>query len=137
MGIAKFNKTSKFSYKLEGKPNYISLKVLHEKMGESGVAKLLMFYKNTKGKFGDEFVAVVSFGGVVYNVNLPKHMNDTMSKMYNDDETVAEINEGKAGIKVYTYHSNTYNKDCYSVEFVEVDPVDDFMECDKDALPFE
>ena len=137
MGIAKFNKTSKFSYKLEGEPNYIGLKELYEKMGDDGVAKLLMFYKNTKGKFGDEFVAVVSFGGVVYNANLPKHMNDTMSKMYDDDETVAEINEGKAGIKVYTYHSNTYNKDCYSVEFVEIDPVDDFMECDKDALPFE
>ena len=60
-----------------------------------------------------------------------------MTEIYNDDETVTEINEGKAGIKVYTYHSNTYNKDCYSVEFVEVEPSDEFMECDKDALPFE
>ena len=137
MGIGKFNKTSKFSYKLEGEPNYTDLKELHEKMGDNGVAKLLMFYKNTKGKFGDTYVAVVSFGGVVYNVNLPKHMNVTMSEMYNDDETVAEINEGEAGIKVYTYHSNTYNKDCYSVEFVEIEPSDEFMECDKDALPFE
>ena len=122
MGIAKYNKTSKFNYKMEGEPNFVSLAELFGIIGEKGVAKLLMFYKNTKGKFGDAYVAIAEYKGAVYNVNLPKH-----------------INEGTAGIKVYTYHSNTYNKDCFGCEFADIEPTDngEFMECDADALPFE
>ena len=139
MGIAKYNKTSKFNYKMEGEPNFVSLAELFGIIGEKGVAKLLMFYKNTKGKFGDAYVAIAEYKGAVYNVNLPKHMNHTMEEIYNDDESVDAINEGTAGIKVYTYHSNTYNKDCFGCEFADIEQTDngEFMECDADALPFE
>ena len=137
MSISKFNKTRKFTYELTGEPNYADLRELFKIMGSEGVAKLLMFYKNTKGMYGLQYVAVISYDGVVYNANLPKHLNATMEEMYNDDETVNQINAGKAGLKIYTYHCENYNKDCYSVEFVDVEPTEEFLECDKDALPFE
>ena len=138
MSITDFNKTSKFDFHSEEKLDYLKLSEAYPKQAdEGGSFVLLAFYKNTKSKYGESYVATVEIGGKPININLPKHMNATMAAIYKDDDAIAEINARKAGIEIYTYFSATYKKDCYSVRFVEYadSQPEKFMEVEGE-LPF-
>ena len=71
----------------------------------------------TKGsKFGKEPDAIIQG----YKVNLPRHLLDTVEDMLDDNQVIEAIKAGKVGFKVYSYHSNTYNKDAYSVTWLDL-----------------
>lgn len=72
---------------------------------------------NTKSKYGDRpFVAFDD----IYLADLPNHLLETVKTIMGTPEIVEQINNGKAGFKVYAYMSQTFNRECYSVRFVDI-----------------
>lgn len=51
-------------------------------------------------------------------INLPKHKEEVIESILNDDEAIEGIKNGECFIKVYTYKSKTYNKDCVDFNFL-------------------
>ena len=71
----------------------------------------------TKGsKFGKEPDAIIDG----FKVNLPRHLLDTVNDMLDDNQVIEAIKAGKVGFKIYSYHSSTYNKDAYSVTWLDL-----------------
>ena len=53
-------------------------------------------------------------------VNFPAHLLDVCQEMVSDRAVVDAINEGHCGFRVTKYHQKRFNKDCYSVEWVDL-----------------
>ena len=53
-------------------------------------------------------------------VNFPAHLLDVCQEMLSDRAVVDAINEGHCGFRVTKYHQKRFNKDCYSVEWVDL-----------------
>ena len=53
-------------------------------------------------------------------VNFPAHLLEVCQEMISDRAVVDAINEGHCGFRVTKYHQKRYNKDCYSVEWVDL-----------------
>ena len=53
-------------------------------------------------------------------VNLPAHVLDSCKDMLKDPLAVAAINAGHLGFRVEMYHQKRFDKDCYSVEWVDL-----------------
>ena len=53
-------------------------------------------------------------------VNFPAHLLDVCQEMMSDRSAVDAINEGHCGFRVTKYHQKRFNKDCYSVEWVDL-----------------
>ena len=53
-------------------------------------------------------------------VNFPAHLLDVCQEMMSDRAVVDAINEGHCGFRVTKYHQKRFNKDCYSVEWVDL-----------------
>ena len=115
MGISNYNKFSrKFNTEIKDL-SFVKLEDLYKDKPDM-VYILTGLFINKKSKFGDRPYASTPD----FLVDLPMSMLKTVQDMMNDPAVVETVNEGKAGIKVVTYHSNKYNKDCYSVEFVDL-----------------
>ena len=71
---------------------------------------------NEKAKFGAAPAVVTEFG-IAY---LPKNELDNVTDILAEQESIDAINAGKMGIKIRKYHSNTYNKDCYAVKYINL-----------------
>ena len=140
MGFSKFASHSKFDFKDESKTkSYVKPVELAERVGLENAVPIRAFYKNTKSKFGDTYVAVIESDGDILYLNLPAHMNETVAEIMESKEAVALGNEGKAGLHVYTYETTKYGT-CYGVDFVDYDAEKEngkFLEVDEDELPFE
>ena len=54
-------------------------------------------------------------------VNLPAHIIDECKDMIADRQAVSAINRGLVGFTIYKYHQVRFNKDCYSVKWVDID----------------
>lgn len=114
MSITKYNKTgSKFNTTISENARYINLKNLYEDYGNK-VHKMKMFFINKKGKYGDHPVVYTG----EWLVDIPQHMTETFKQIYNDDETIDDINNGRVGFNVVSYTKN--HKQCYSIEFVDI-----------------
>ena len=55
-------------------------------------------------------------------VNLPSHLLPACEEMLHDRLAVDAINEGKCGFRIEKYLQKRYNKECYSVEWVDILP---------------
>ena len=53
-------------------------------------------------------------------VNFPAHLLDVCQEMISDRAAVDAINEGHCGFRVTKYHQKRFNKDCYSVEWIDL-----------------
>ena len=53
-------------------------------------------------------------------VNFPAHLLDVCQEMMSDRAAVDAINEGHCGFRVTKYHQKRFNKDCYSVEWIDL-----------------
>lgn len=53
-------------------------------------------------------------------VNLPKHCRTVCNTILNSTEAISGINEGKCGFKIRPYHSERYNKICYTIDFIDI-----------------
>lgn len=113
--FSKFNKTKKFNVDTS-EFEYISLAELWDGNPET-VYPITAIYINTKSKFGAAPVIATDKN----LVNAPAHLLETCQEILHDDEAIQMINDGKAGFKVYIYHNDKFNVDCFGLEFVDVE----------------
>ena len=73
-------------------------------------------YINTKGNFDPAPVIALEDR----YVNLPSHMTETCQDMLKDAQCIRAINEGRCGFTIYKYTQKRFNKECYSVRWVDV-----------------
>lgn len=117
MAVAgKYNKTKRFDFEAGKDFEYKKLEELYTE-GEVNIFPLKALYINTKGKFGDRPLAVTD----KCFVNLPNHMLDTVKAMLADEELIEAINKDMVAFEIYSYEDKTYNKVCYSVNWVDAD----------------
>lgn len=76
-------------------------------------------YINTKGNFEPQPVVALKDG----YVNLPAHMCDVCKEMLKDRRFIAAVNMGTCGFTIYQYEQKRFNKDCYAIRWIDVDPL--------------
>ena len=78
---------------------------------------------NTKSQYGDAPVVGVSDIREPYMVNLPKHLLKDVKEMLDDIEAIEAIQLGNAGFMIRIYNPKGSNRNCYTVEWVDMDPL--------------
>ena len=111
--MSRFNHTNIFDVDTKDF-KWVNLETLYNTDPDKTYTLLGLFTKGSK--FGKEPDAIIQG----YKVNLPRHLLDTVEDILDDDQVVEAIKDGKVGFKVYKYHSNTYNKDAYSVTWLDL-----------------
>lgn len=74
----------------------------------------------SKGMYGETPLLVTN----TTFVNLPKHCRTVCNTILNSTEAISGINEGKCGFKIRQYHSEKYNKTCYTIDFIDIKDID-------------
>lgn len=113
----KFNTERLFNIETENF-DYIDLEGLYTitKEPETHVFVVKGIYINTKGMYDPQPVLALDD---TY-VNLPAHLTDVCRQMIDDRQAVAEINAGHLGFRITKYYKTRYQRDCYSVEWVDL-----------------
>ena len=113
----KFNTERLFNIETENF-DYIDLEGLYTitKEPETHVFVVKGIYINTKGMYDPQPVLALDD---TY-VNLPAHLTDVCRQMIDDRQAVAEINAGHLGFSITKYYKAKYQRDCYSVEWVDL-----------------
>lgn len=93
---------------------WVDLETLFNTDPDKQYTLLGLFVKGSK--FGKEPDAIIDG----FKVNLPRHLLDTVNDMLDDNQVIEAIKAGKVGFKIYSYHSSTYNKDAYSVTWLDL-----------------
>ena len=113
MEFTKFNKTNRIEWGVD------SSKLPFRKIASvynDGVrlVKIRGFYFQN-GKFGKQANAITDS----YIMNLPRYATETIEQILDDPEAVESIKNGECWVRLYTYHSKIYNKDCFGFNFVD------------------
>lgn len=111
--MSRFNHTNIFDVDTKSF-KWVNLETLFNTDPDKTYTLLGLFTKGSK--FGKEPDAIIEG----FKVNLPRHLLDTVEDMLDDNQVIEAIKAGKVGFKVYSYHSNTYNKDAYSVTWLDL-----------------
>lgn len=115
----KYNKERLFEVDNEGL-EYVNGEYLLNKYGKNSLYDVSALYISKSGLYGDSPIARVTIGNETCLLNMPKHMTDVVKEILSDPASINEIRNGKVGIKLYPYHSDSYNKDCVGVEWVDL-----------------
>lgn len=110
--------------------DYTKLEDLYKKNGPDWEYQLKAVYIGTKSEFDPETPMVAIDG---FYVNLPVHQLEEIKEMLGNPRAIKAINEGKAGFIIRHYFQKRFNKDCYSAEWIDVDPADYEDEGSEDA----
>ena len=113
--MSRFNNTNVFGIDTTNY-KYVDLKELFD-TDPNVQYKVLGLFVNTKGKFGAEPNAIIDNKLIV---NLPRHLLETVNELLDDDKYIEYIKQGHVAFTVYQYHSNKYNKDAYSVTWLDI-----------------
>ena len=113
--MSRFNNTNVFGIDTSNY-KYVGLKELFDTDPDTH-HKVLGLFVNTKGKFGAEPNAIIDNKLIV---NLPRHLLETVNELLDDDKYIEYIKQGHVAFTVYQYHSNKYNKDAYSVTWLDI-----------------
>ena len=116
----KHNKERLFEVNTEGLP-YLNLEEVYGQYGKNAVYRVDALYINRHGIDDDAPVAVVQYDKDRFMLNMPSHMTATAEDILSDTDDIADIKSGKVGVKIYPYHSKSYNKDCYGITWVDLD----------------
>lgn len=111
--MSRFNHTNIFDVDTKNF-KWVNLETLFNTDPDKTYTLLGLFTKGSK--FGKEPDAIIQG----FKVNLPRHLLDTVEDMLDDNQVIEAIKAGKVGFKIYSYHSNTYNKDAYSVTWLDL-----------------
>jgi hypothetical protein len=111
-----FNKGGKFDIDTTGF-EYASMADLFAQNGADKVYPLTAVYINHKSQFGDAPV----FASVGFFVNAPKHMLDTANDILSSPDAIDAINGHHVGFSIRQYTQKTYNRVCYSIDFIDVE----------------
>lgn len=115
LSVAKFNNNNVFGIDTSNY-KYVDLDTLYD-TDPTAQHKVLGFFVNSKGKFGAEPNAILENKLIA---NLPRHLLDTVNQMLDDNRYIEYIKEGHVGFTIYQYHTNKYNKDAYSVTWLDL-----------------
>lgn len=115
LSVAKFNNNNVFGIDTTNY-KYVDLNTLYD-TDPTAQHKVLGFFVNSKGKFGAEPNAILENNLIA---NLPRHLLDTVNQMLDDNRYIEYIKEGHVGFTIYQYHTNKYNKDAYSVTWLDL-----------------
>lgn len=113
--MSKFNNTNVFGIDTSDY-KYTNLATLFNTDPEAK-HKVLGLFVNTKGKYGSEPNAIIENNLIV---NLPRHLLETVNELLDDDRYIDYIKAGHVGFTIYQYHSSKYNKDAYSVTWLDL-----------------
>lgn len=115
MGVAsKYNRGNRFTTEIPKNLPFIKL----SELGATNTPFIILtMWINTKGKFGAHHVIATPSG----IVDFPNSMTETVREMIKDDEVIEAVNNGKLGFTVRKYHSNKYNRDAYTADFVDLE----------------
>ena len=113
--VAKFNNNNVFGIDTTNY-KYVDLNTLYD-TDPTAQHKVLGFFVNSKGKFGAEPNVILENNLIA---NLPRHLLDTVNQMLDDNRYIEYIKEGHVGFTIYQYHTNKYNKDAYSVTWLDL-----------------
>lgn len=113
--MSRFNNSNVFGIDTS-KYKYVSLKTLYD-TDPSAKHKVLGFFVNTKGKYGSEPNTIIENNLIV---NLPRHLLDTVNEILDNNDYIQYTKEGHVGFSIYQYHSNKYNRDAYSVTWLDL-----------------
>lgn len=113
--MSKFNNSNVFGIDTS-KYKYVSLETLFN-TDPSAKHKVLGFFVNTKGKYGSEPNTIIENNLIV---NLPRHLLDTVNEILDNNDYIQYTKEGHVGFSIYQYHSNKYNRDAYSVTWLDL-----------------
>lgn len=113
--MSKFNNSNIFGVDTSNY-KYVNLKTLYE-TDPKAKHKVLGFFINTKGKYGSEPNAIIENNLIV---NLPRHLLDTVNEILDNNEYVQYTKDGHVGFSIYQYHSSKYNRDAYSVTWLDL-----------------
>lgn len=116
MKFSMFNKVRKFNINSDNF-TYESLKDLYNNNGKDHVYPLTAIYINRKTKFEPAPV----FATDKFFVNIPSHMLDVCEQILSNENAIEAINNGEVGFSIYPYKNNRFNKDCFGVNFVDVE----------------
>lgn len=112
--------TSKFNFD-DPSELYKDLERLYKENGPDYEYQLKALYIGTKSMFDPE----TPMGAISTSyVNLPVHQLPEVKEMLSNARAIKAINDGKAGFIIRKYHQKHFNKDCYSAEWIDVDPAD-------------
>jgi hypothetical protein len=113
MKFTKFNKTNRIEWGIS--TENLPFKKLGDIFNEGvKLVKIRGFYLQN-GRFGKQANAITDS----CILNVPTHMTKTIEEILNDSEAIEAIKNGECWVSIHKYHSSTYNKDCYSFDFVE------------------
>lgn len=112
--MAQFNRQNIFDVDTSNF-KWVNLKTLFD-TDPKAKHKVLGLFTNNGGKYGTEPVAIIDG----FLVNLPRHLLDTVQQMLDDDDIVQYIKDGHVAFSIYQYHSSKYNRDAYSVKWLDI-----------------
>ena len=113
--FGKFNATRKFDIDTTNF-EYRSLEELLERDGADQEYVVRGLYINTKGLYDPSPVVALDSE----YVNLPSHLTSVCEQILDDPRAVQAIRDGKCGFKVRTYIKEQYNKECYTIEWLDL-----------------
>lgn len=113
MNFTKFNKTNRIEWNVDSS-NFPFRKIADVYNEGIRLVKIRGFYVQN-GKYGKQANAITD----TYVMNLPTHATETIEQILDDMEAVEAIKRGECWIRLYSYHSKTYNRDCYGFDFVD------------------
>ena len=93
--------------------DYIKL----EEVKDAGNLVIKGVFINNKGNFGAHPVAILENG----LLDLPAHQTENVTTILENPEMVEAIKAGKCAVKVVTYIAKKYNKECFTVDWVDVE----------------
>lgn len=99
--------------------DYTNLETLYKKNGEDYEYQVKAVYISTKSEFDPESPLICIDG---YYVNIPQHQLADVKAMLASKQAIRAINEGSAGFVIRKYYQKKYKKDCYTAEWIDVDP---------------
>lgn len=107
---------SNYAFKIDFEKGFVTLKELRNRYEDDHTHLIHAIGINGKSKYGPHsFLETKDC-----LVDLPKHMLETCKQILSDSEMVQEIKEGVIGFKIRTYTDNKYQKECYTIEFVDI-----------------
>ena len=115
-----YNTERHFDINTEGF-EYKSLEELY--ISDDVVYPVRGLYINKKGLYGDAPLLATD----TFYVNLPQHMLDSVVDILNDKRAIHAVNDGTVGFTIYRYVQRRFNKECYNIKWVDIDPRDFMM----------
>lgn len=115
MNFENFNKGNKFDIDTKDF-KFIKLSELENDESYKGIYPIKGMFTMIS-KFGKQGIFITDKA----LVNMPNHMTETIEQILSEPELIDKINKGIVFFEIYKYVSKTYKKECYGINFKEIE----------------